>query len=83
LIGRSLLRCGVTSDACTRLAEQAFAVLKRQSQGTNVKLRIIADQVIRSGALDQHGTTRPHRDDGQDGAGPAQHRIQTRMRMTQ
>ena len=43
-------------------AEQAFAVLKRQSQATNVKLRIIADQVIRSGALDQHGTTRPHRD---------------------
>jgi hypothetical protein len=36
-------------------AEQAFAVLKRQSQATNVKLRIIADQVIRSGALDQHG----------------------------
>jgi hypothetical protein len=38
-------------------AEQAFAVLKRQSQATNVKLRIVADQVIRSGALDQHGTT--------------------------
>ena len=37
-------------------AEQAFAVLKRQSQATNVKLRIIADQVIRSGALDEYRT---------------------------
>jgi ANTAR domain len=44
-------------------AEQAFAVLKRQSQATNVKLRIIADQVIRSGALDQHRTT-PRREHG-------------------
>jgi hypothetical protein len=43
-------------------AEQAFAVLKRQSQATNVKLRIIADQMIRSGALDQHGTTRRRHD---------------------
>jgi hypothetical protein len=44
-------------------AEQAFAVLKRQSQATNVKLRIIADQVIRSGALDQHGAS-PRRHHG-------------------
>jgi hypothetical protein len=50
--GILIARCGLTT-------EQAFEALKRRSQGTNVKLRIIADQVIKSGELDEHGTTQP------------------------
>jgi hypothetical protein len=37
--------------------EQAFEALKRRSQGTNLKLCIVADQVIQSGRFDQHWMT--------------------------
>lgn len=40
-------------------AEQAFAVLQQRSQHTNVKLRTVADQVIRTGELPDHPTLHP------------------------
>jgi hypothetical protein len=48
--GILMARYGLTS-------EQAFEALKRRSQGTNLKLRMVADQVIRSGQFDKHWMT--------------------------
>jgi hypothetical protein len=48
--GTLMARYGMTS-------EQAFEALKRRSQGTNLKLRIVADEVLRSGRFDKHWMT--------------------------
>jgi AmiR/NasT family two-component response regulator len=40
-------------------ADQAFALLKRQSQNTNVKLRTIAQTVIQTGDLRLERSVRP------------------------